>query len=196
MHEGSVAGRTPLALAVLHGHVEAALLLLQWSADCQAADYLGIRIMHYAVMHACTARSTVLVEALIEHTSGEVVTTAVDHTNWTVLHAACLPSASPRTGVLAEIQIQTTRLLLESNAQVNSRTIDLVTPLMVSVYHDTEWDQLLVAAADHALTNAYHETALDIACKGLEAETTDSSAVILSSAVSDLMNTALSKADQ
>ena len=54
------------------------------------------------------------------------------------------------------------QLLLDSRADVDSLTTDQVTPLMVAVFYDTEWDLLLTAGANVETRNSTGERALEI----------------------------------
>ena len=155
------AGRTALAIAIQYGHVEVAMLLLyQCNASVAACDLTGLHMLHHAVLNVGIAKTPMLVEAVISAVGD--LSLIMDYVGWTPLHAACMVIEKLGGVNDADMRIRIVQMLLAAGSPVNCCTADQVTPLMVAVFYDSEWDLLLTSRADVHARNSVGQRALEI----------------------------------
>ena len=153
-----------MALAVQHGHVDVAIRLLQMGADPSASDHAGLSVLHHAALNVGSSSTTLLVEAILG-AIGADPESATGSDGWSVLHAVVMPSLGDSNEEDAEIRAQTVRVLLEAGATIDGKATGNVTPLMVAVFYDTEWDILLQYGASVDNRDSTGDRAIEIVKK-------------------------------
>ena len=117
-------------------------------------------MLHHAVLNVGIAKTLMLVEAVISATGD--LSVIMDYVGWTPLHAACMVIEKLGGVHNADMRIRIVQMLLAAGSPVNCCTADQVTPLMVAVFYDSEWDLLLTSGADVHARNSVGQRALEI----------------------------------